>query len=229
MNLFDSKRPKRVGTIPKRFIRIWLGPKKIPELFEKWWLGFQDIHPDYDFISIRDLSDIKIPEHLKDVYNSVDSYAGQSDILRLLALYKYGGIYIDTDMMPLKSFDPLLNDPRLFIGLRSGKSFANGVIGCQKNDYAIQEALDVLPKWFKMNIGKSDCIKTGPKFVSNVWFGREDINHLPIEYFYLYDGWGAPKREEKKKIFSDLKNFPEVAYASHFANSRWGGKPKEKI
>ena len=35
--------------------------------------------------------------------------------------------------------------------------------------------------------------------------------------------------EEKKKIFSDLNNFPKTAYASHFANSRWGGKPKEII
>lgn len=35
-------------------------------------------------------------------------YAFVSDYVRLKALYEYGGIYLDTDIKILKSFNPLL-------------------------------------------------------------------------------------------------------------------------
>ena len=54
MNLFTKQKKETTDIIPKQFIRIWLGPKKIPDLFEKWWTGFQNIHPDYKFITIVD-------------------------------------------------------------------------------------------------------------------------------------------------------------------------------
>ena len=51
-----------MSKIPKRFIRVWLGPKPIPELFEKWWQEFKDIHPDYDFITISSYTKIELPD-----------------------------------------------------------------------------------------------------------------------------------------------------------------------
>lgn len=37
------------------------------------------------------------------------NYAHLSDMVRLLALYKYGGLYLDTDVKVYRSFDPLLD------------------------------------------------------------------------------------------------------------------------
>ena len=77
-----------MNEIPKQFIRIWLGPKKIPDIFEEWWREFKKIHPKYNFITITDNTKIKLPKILKKIYYKVDSYAGRSDILRIIALYK---------------------------------------------------------------------------------------------------------------------------------------------
>jgi mannosyltransferase OCH1-like enzyme len=209
--------------IPKQFIRIWLGPKLLPPLFEEWWAGFKTIHPDFDFITLTDDTEIELPPALEAIYYSVDTYAGRSDILRLLALYELGGIYIDTDMMPLKSLEPLLSD-KPFIGQRSSKSFATGVIGCPAKHPAMRELINSLPTWYLDHKDHTASVQTGPAFVSSVWFGRSDVNHLPITTFYPYNGFMAPKRDERMRIFQD-KQFPPEMLAAHFGNHMWGGKP----
>ena len=44
------------------------------------------------------------------IYNkSIDHHAHRGDIMRLEVLINYGGIYFDTDVLALRSFEPLLN------------------------------------------------------------------------------------------------------------------------
>jgi mannosyltransferase OCH1-like enzyme len=216
--------------IPKRFIRIWLGEKEIPEMFEKWWNEFIDIHSGYEFMTITDKSVkdkvVTIPYYLEPLFKSVSTLAGQSDILRLVLLYELGGIYVDTDVMPLKSFDPLVvSATKPFIAKRSSKSFESAVIGSPSKHQAVSDLLKALPKWFNDHIDRSASVQTGPAFISNFWFGRPDVTHLPSTAFYPYNGFGAPKRDEKTKMF-DERQFSKSMYAAHFSNHRWGGKPK---
>lgn len=56
----------------------------------------------------------------------------RSDMLRLLTLWKFGGIYMDLDVVSLKPM-PSIN----FIGAEyPGDVLASGVIGMQKKDVA---------------------------------------------------------------------------------------------
>ena len=239
---------KTNNIIPKKFIRIWLGPKKIPDLFEKWWLGFQDIHPDYEFITITDQHSMLNSNssnknhkfidsdsfwkskstpyyHLLPIYKKSKTYAGLSDILRIIALYELGGIYLDTDMMPLKSFDKLLKDNTPFACKRSSKSFESAVIAGPAKHSAFLDLIIAIPDWYELH--KQKVMIFAGAFISSVWFGRPDIRHLPIKTFYPYNGFMAPKRHEKEKIFEKVENFPEEMIAAHFSNHIWGGKPKK--
>lgn len=54
-------------------------------------------------------------------------YAFVSDYVRLKALYEYGGIYLDTDIKILKSFNPLLKNEG-FIGFEDVKG--NVIASC---------------------------------------------------------------------------------------------------
>lgn len=215
------------NTIPKRFIRVWLGPKQIDEMFEDWWSQFKKIHPDYEFVTLTDNHGIKIPKNIKKIYDNVNSYAGRADVLRYLALDQMGGIYVDTDVMPLKSFDHLLDSDKPFIGQRSGVSFEIAVIGSPKGHKAWKDVFKVFPEYYENHIDRSASVQTGPAFLSSVWFGRKDITHLPKSTFYPYNGFMAPSRTNKLKIFRAKKSFPENMLAAHFSNSRWGGKPKD--
>lgn len=211
-------------SIPKRFIRIWRGNRSMPPIFEKWWSEFKEIHPDYEFITIGNKMDLKIPDNLKEIMNCCDTYSGQSNVIRLVALYSMGGIYVDTDIMPIKSFDPLLQNVNPFIGQRSSKSFESAVIGSPKGHEAVKYLMDKMPEWYNSLKDKSKTVPLGPAFISNYWFGREDVVHLPSKTFYPYNGFMAPKREEKIKLFNK-KEFPPEMYAAHFSNHRWGGRP----
>ena len=215
--------------IAKRFFRVWLGPKQIPKQFEIWWQRFKDMHPSYDFVTIRDNHDIDLPPEIVPIYNKAHSYAGRSDILRILAPLQHGGVYIDTDMMPLKPFDSLIeDDPRLFIGLRSGKSFNSAVFGARQGDPALQACIEALPSWYERHESRACSVSTGPAFVSSVLFGREDVRHLPIKTFYPYPEWGSPSKEDKNEMFSDSNNFPPEMFAAHYSTNSWGGNPNKK-
>jgi mannosyltransferase OCH1-like enzyme len=203
----------------------------MPDVFEQWWKEFQDLHPDYEFITFTDDNleslGVKIPSSLKECYKTVGTYAGRSDILRIVLLKQFGGIYVDTDVMPIKSFNDLVeNIKKPFIAKRSSKSFESAIIASPQNHPALDILIDKLPQWFLDHKDRSASVQTGPAFISEFWFGRKDIEHLPTKTFYPFNGFMAPKREEKEKIFSDKKKFPPLMYAAHFSNHQWGGKPK---
>ena len=63
-------------------------------------------------------------------------YAFVSDVARLDALYEYGGIYLDTDVIVKKSFNPFLNH-KLFLGMMFDDSIGTAVIASEKNNRVI--------------------------------------------------------------------------------------------
>ena len=214
--------------IPKRFIRVWVGGgSPIPPIFQKWWKEFKIIHPDYEFVTILNWNQLHIPDSIKIILPKIKTYAGWSDVARLLAVYQYGGIYVDTDVMPIKSFNGLIDSEIPFLAKRSSKSFESAVIGSPKNHPAIGECIEKLPSYFFEHINHSASVQTGPAFVSSVLFGRKDVLHLPSKTFYPYNGFMAPKRNEKEQMFTS-KNFPEEMLAAHFSNHKWGGNPNKK-
>jgi mannosyltransferase OCH1-like enzyme len=214
-----------LNVIPKRFIRVWIGGKKeIPLQFEQWWEDFQKLHPDYEFVTLRDFSIVKPPKSLIPLLESVSTCAGVSDIMRVVSMYELGGIYVDTDVMPLKNFDTLVgNTP--FLAKRSSVSFETAIIGSPPQHPAFKAVIDAYPEWFYKNNDKAASVQTGPAFVSSILFNRPDVRHLPIKTFYPYNGFMAPKRMEKMRIFADKGNFPPEMFAAHFSNHKWGGKP----
>lgn len=62
-----------------------------------------------------------------------------SDILRILTLYKYGGTYLDTDVVVMKSLNEL---PENYLGSEGDGYIANGIINFQAKGYghAVAEA-----------------------------------------------------------------------------------------
>ena len=219
------------NTIPKRFIRVWpagCGKSEIPALFEEWWQMFKDMHPNYEFVTITEYDMLDISDEIQFLIERTKTCAGISDILRLIAVYQLGGIFVDTDVMPLKSFDSLTEYDKPFLAKRSSKSFESAIIGAPQKHEAIRDVLNALPNYWKKHHNRYASVQTGPAFVSSVLFGRSDVIHLPISTFYPYNGWGPPSREEKLKIFGDVNNFPPEMIAAHFSNNSRGNTQNKK-
>ena len=112
--------------IPKIIHYCWISTEEKPELIKRCMNTWREKLPDYEFI----LWDARrIAEEIKSTFVDeaimVKKWAFAADYVRCFAVYKYGGIYLDTDVEVFKSFDDLLNN-RMFIGQEACVYHNNG-------------------------------------------------------------------------------------------------------
>ena len=93
---------KKKDLIPKRIHHIWLGKNKLPPYFENFKNSWKKNHPDYEFFFWNDEKCKDIHLINRDLFDAIENKGSKSDILRCEILYKYGGIYIDTDFESIK-------------------------------------------------------------------------------------------------------------------------------
>lgn len=137
------------NTIPKIIHQIWIGPRPIPyEYINSWKIDYLKKYKNYTHILWREEEINKLLDkykEIRDIYNIEDKYHGKADIIRIVILYEYGGIYIDSDCVwnPNKNLDDLIDSAKntgFFIGRSPNikKKLANGIIGCNKNNDTIK-------------------------------------------------------------------------------------------
>ena len=100
--------------IPKVIHYFWFGKKEIPKNLKNYIESWKRCCPDYQIIQWDESNyDVNKIPYISDAYEN-RAWGFVSDYARLDILYEYGGIYLDTDVEVLKSFDPLLNDDAFF-------------------------------------------------------------------------------------------------------------------
>ena len=101
--------------IPKIIHYSWISNDEKPELIRKCMDTWSEHLSDYQFINWNlDSFDFNSSKWLYEAYEA-KNWAACSDYLRVVNLYKIGGIWLDTDVEVLKSFNDLLHLP-YFIG-----------------------------------------------------------------------------------------------------------------
>ena len=93
--------------IPKKIHYAWFGKEK-PNLIKKNIEHWKELCPDYEFYEWNDTNyDITKNKYMKEAYES-KIWGFVPDYMRLDIIYKYGGIYLDTDIEMIKKPDELL-------------------------------------------------------------------------------------------------------------------------
>lgn len=104
--------------IPKIIHYCWFGGNPLPPLAKKCIESWKEYFPDYEIKEWNESNyDVHAIPYTQQAY-AVQKYAFVSDYARLWILYKYGGIYFDTDVEAVKSFEDILQDGA-FLGLES--------------------------------------------------------------------------------------------------------------
>lgn len=103
--------------IPKRIIQTWK-TKEIPREFRSYHKRLRKLNPDYEFLlftdeEVIDFVENEYPQYF-DAFNALPEFICKTDLFRLLAVYKLGGIYLDLDVNPLRSFDDLCEHECVF-------------------------------------------------------------------------------------------------------------------
>lgn len=112
--------------IPKIIHYCWFGRGEKPELAKKCIASWQKFCPDF---AIRewneDNCDYLAMPFMAEAY-AAKKYAFVSDVMRLLVLEQYGGVYFDTDVEVVRDISPLMDDEG-FIGFENDQYVASGL------------------------------------------------------------------------------------------------------
>ncbi|MCF7568649.1 glycosyl transferase [Sabulilitoribacter arenilitoris] len=127
--------------IPKIIHYCWLSGDEFPPLIQKCIDSWKVKLPDYEFI-LWDTNRFPLEKNdwVREAFET-KKYAFAADYIRLYAVYNYGGIYLDTDVEVIKSFNDLLNRPYI-AGAEGLGIIEAGVFGAEKNNAWVKQCLD---------------------------------------------------------------------------------------
>ena len=113
--------------IPKIIHYTWFSGEPFPEKIEQCINSWYRFMPEYEYVlwdteRIKEIDSPWLNECL-----SKRKWAYAADMVRMYAVYKYGGIYLDTDCEVYRSFDALLEEP-FFIGKENSVHIEGGRI-----------------------------------------------------------------------------------------------------
>lgn len=112
--------------IPKLIHYCWFGGKEIPQHLKCYLESWHQLCPDYQIERWDESNyDVMKNKYIQEAYKH-GKWGFVSDYARLDIVYQYGGIYIDTDVEIIKSFDDLLNNA-LFMGFFDTNNVALGL------------------------------------------------------------------------------------------------------
>ncbi|MEJ8787497.1 glycosyltransferase family 32 protein [Dorea sp. ICN-14282] len=112
--------------IPKKIHYCWFGRGDKPKLAEKCIASWKRYCPDYEIVEWNeDNFDLNKNEYVKYCYAN-KKWAYLSDYVRLAVVAEYGGIYFDTDVEVVRSFDELLKY-EAFYGFENEEYVASGL------------------------------------------------------------------------------------------------------
>lgn len=117
--------------IPKIIHLCWISGDPYPEKIQKCVDSWRRVLPDYEIVVWDKARVDSIGARYVNEAVENRKYAFAADFIRFYALYTYGGIYLDSDVEVLKSFDDLLG-LRYFIGKEnSGNDWEPAIMGAE--------------------------------------------------------------------------------------------------
>lgn len=127
--------------IPKTIHYCWFGGNELPLLAKKCIKSWKKYCKGYKIIrwdeSNFDIS--SAPLYVRQAYEA-KKWAFVTDYVRLWAMTKFGGIYMDTDVEVVKPLDQFL-EHQAFSGFESDTDIPTGIMACRKDFPLFQKLL----------------------------------------------------------------------------------------
>lgn len=227
--------------IPKLIHLCWLSGDPFPDKIRYCIDSWKKYLPDYE-IMLWDTSrfDVNSTKWTKQAFER-KKYAFVADYIRLYALYNYGGIYLDSDVEVLKSFDEFLHLP-YFAGTESGPDgIEMAAIGAEKGTWWLKDMLDYYKdREFIFENGNLDTAPMPPvmgrlirrKYYWTLIFSIEEFDPNPSRFCLFPFDWFCArlivKGEGVKYVVTE-----DTHCIHHFANSwtdfEYRGGPLHKL
>lgn len=225
---FCNELQKSSSIIPHMIHLIWLGsppPSSVDVCIKSW----KEHHPDWE-IKLWKEEDLHgfawSNPRSENFFNNGKNWAEKSDILRFEILYQYGGIYSDTDVICLNSFEDLTY-LRFFAGFESNKIklfgrplIGSAIVGAEKNSQVIKQCID-LHQTQEEAPSTYQHLRSGPGPLSKASYealekGEEKVLLLPCSYFYP-----LPWEKRLAKVNEIIESIRAESLAIHLWEGSW--------
>ena len=175
--------------IPKIIHYCWFGPNKMPKTALMCLKSWKEKCPDYEVVLWNELNSPMDNNFIQSAM-LVKKYAFVADYVRTWALFNYGGIYVDTDMLLIKGLDNLLkNDMVLAYEQEGKKNIGVGIWGSVPNHEFLSQVLS----FYNNNVLDINNIFyfTIPNILTREYKkykGGNDIRVYDYDWFYAFPG-----------------------------------------
>jgi len=189
----------------------WFGQGEMSPLHLACIESWKKYLPEYEVIKWDESNCPKnefIEYHLKE-----NNWAFVSDYVRLHALYEIGGIYLDTDIEVLKSFDNLLEN-NAFVAYEEDGRINNAVSGSIKGNIFFEDCMDYMIRRFDEKLSYD----ISPVVTTSVFESKSyDVKVFESQFFYPYN----PYDESKDIKILMYCMVTEDTYAIHHWAKSW--------
>lgn len=205
--------------VPKIIHYCWFGGNPFPEILKEYISTWKKKCPDYEIIEWNENNfNVEEYQYSKEAYEN-KQWAFVADVARLHVLYNYGGIYLDTDVEVLRTFDELLH-LKGFIGAEDKYDLNTGaIVGSQKEHPIILENLmeyKHLPLFINQKINKITCVELTTRVLIRHGYKNAkkvktfaEMTVFPMEYF-------SPLKLHNNKL-----KVTENTYSIHHYSTHW--------
>ena len=201
-------------SIPHIVHRIWLGgdlPAAVKRYGESWARHL----PGWE---VRTWREWDLPPLInQDAFDRAALPAQQADLARLEILFRYGGVYVDTDFEARSSLEPLLDGVSCFVSREDEKFIATGIIGAEPAHPFIGWLLERVGRSIADQPEQPPNRQSGPYFVTaelrryrTADKGAHPVTVFPPERFYPYH-FSQPERRNDE--------FPDAVAVHHWSGS----------
>lgn len=209
--------------IPKIIHYCWFGRGEMPQLAKDCIASWHRFMPDWKYkLWDEEAFDVNAVVYTKEAYEA-GKYAFVSDYVRLFALDREGGLYMDVDFEVYKPFDDLLRY-HAFAGFEGSKHhpLMMGVCGSEVHGKWVSEMLQAYQgRHFYRDDGSMD-LTTNVQFITAIMAqngfrqdGTEqdykDLHVFPVDYF-------CPRQTTGEYLLTNN------TYCDHLGMSSWNGK-----
>ena len=189
--------------VPKIIHQLWIGEKQPPLNAMN---SVRDMNPDFEYWFWNEeliKERLKIPKKYKMKIDLMEELNGKADMYRWLILEKYGGIFIDADMISIEPLDDFLLNQSFFSWeneLLRPNLCATSIMGLSPNHIICNKAIEYI---MNNRITSPAWKSVGPLLLSNIYHSLEDKSVVKVfpSYYFLPDHFGGYKYLGHGKVY----------------------------
>lgn len=208
--------------ISKKNHYCWFGNNPLDEKAIQCLASWKKYFPNYEIIQWNENNfDISQVEFMKDAYEA-QKWAFVSDVARLIIVYEYGGIYFDTDVEVVHSYDDIINEAtKAFMGIEGDGLVNTGLgFGAEKGHPFLKKHIEYYKQLkyaeYKSHISDIACPILTTKLLMDSDFVVEDSRQMIEEIDIYPTAYFAPMDYQTGKL-----NRTDVTHSVHWYNASW--------